>query len=127
MVLTRRKRWMKKADFEAWVNALRSGEYRQARGVHCEWDPYAKDFKMCVTGVALDVCVDAEWVTASPNRMQPYCHARYSIPNLSSSTVFGTEGREAAMRVQSMNDHGGWNFGQLAEWINSHRKEFCGS
>lgn len=123
--MARTKRWMTKTDFDAWVAALRSGEYRQAKGVSCEWDPWYKAFTMCATGVALDVCVDGEWQASPGSHLEGHNRIRYSIP-VSTSVVFGTEGREAAMRVQSMNDRGGWSFNGLAEWIVTRRKQFCG-
>lgn len=42
---------------KAWVDALRSGEYVQGRGVLCKADTGA----MCCLGVAADVLLDTNW------------------------------------------------------------------
>lgn len=48
---------MKAADKQAWIDALNSGEYKQARGRLCD-----NEGRMCCLGVAIDVLVDADWV-----------------------------------------------------------------
>lgn len=41
---------------EAWMTALRSGEYKQTRGQLCDHEG-----KMCCLGVLYDVAVDGDW------------------------------------------------------------------
>ena len=46
---------MKKTNKKLWVQALRSGKYRQGRGFLCLNNQY------CCLGVAFDVLVDDDW------------------------------------------------------------------
>jgi len=48
---------MKESDVKKWVEALRSGEYEQGKGILCMDDEISGDWKYCCLGVACDIFV----------------------------------------------------------------------
>lgn len=112
---------------KVWVDALRSGEYKQARSQLC-----TPDGKMCCLGVLIDVAVDTNWVEttvkeyptgfsistgwgiAGKDEFSTYL-AENSLPqNLLKR--FGISETEEADLI-NLNDTKRWNFGRIATWI----------
>jgi len=53
---------MKESDVKKWVEALRSGEYEQGKGILCMDDEISGDWKYCCLGVACDIFVEGDWI-----------------------------------------------------------------
>jgi hypothetical protein len=85
---------------EEWVRALRSGEYRQVKGV------LHRDGGYCALGVLCSIAVDHGIVPCVPEDTElPY-------PAHDWADILSTEEAEVA----SMND-AGETFGSIADWI----------
>lgn len=46
---------------KAWLKALRSGKYKQARGALCARRPRDKEIGFCCLGVLVDIAVPGHW------------------------------------------------------------------
>lgn len=112
---------MKKKDKEAWLAALRSGEYKQTKGALCRGDD--EKARYCCLGVAYDTLVDGEWV----KRTQHGIKQEWSIKLPSGKTSqhgflprhirkkLGITDRDMKHLAQ-MNDFGS-TFSTIANWI----------
>ena len=112
------------ANRELWVEALRSGEYKQGEGLLQEGPPGATRF--CVWGVACDVIDPHQW-----SRFGPYVqHSRaLSYPPQSVEDAMGmlmyenlwTDGRCVANpSLVVLNDSKEFSFDELADLIQLH-------
>lgn len=100
-----------------WLEALRSGEYKQGRDGLCYND------KFCPLGVAYDVCVDGYW------EMVPGYPGYWAIvpagkPGLGTTTTLPGAVRDElglswddACRVMKLNDIDHLTFPEIADWI----------
>lgn len=114
---------MRKKDKADWCAALRSGEYKQARGQLCD----AKTGAMCCLGVAYDVLWDGEWVlrgssyAAKEKGGAKFDFAFGKLP-VHVQEALGLSD-EQQLTLTRMND--GWayseitpkNFDEIADWI----------
>jgi len=110
---------MKKRNKKIWIEALRSGKFKQGRGT------LYKDGKHCCLGVAYDVLVHGDWVDDE--------YDRWCIPHIGNSgyderdELPGYIRRKLGIspdRMQtliSMNDNG-HSFNEIADWIEENMK-----
>jgi hypothetical protein len=119
---------MKAADKAKWVEALRSGVYRQGRGKLCSADNLTNetvwDCQWCCLGIAFDILAtdrDACWVPVGP---QPgIWSAKYGdgpehwldLPPLFMADL-GIEGDDEDTLVR-LNDTEKASFAEIADWI----------
>ena len=87
-----------KAQAQKWVTALRSGKYAQTRTVLCESD-FAGNNSYCCLGVLREI--------------RPGTRARASTETLHFSILPS----EIQDRLVELNDDEGWNFNQIAGYI----------
>ena len=106
---------MKKSDAKKWVEALRSGEYKQTRMVLCEGDEMEGTTAYCCLGVACDLFVDSYWIRRPADE-------EWSIGGR--STILPTEEMMKSMGLNieyvkdlvDLNDKG-WSFAKIADKI----------
>jgi hypothetical protein len=109
---------MKKADRDRWVEALRSGRYRQTTGVL-----RSLGGKFCCLGVAADVLIPEPW-EHDPARTLGYTFEGNDDPHVLLAATRGRIGlkREDHDTLAGLNDNRGWSFKQIADWIESNVK-----
>lgn len=111
---------------QKWVDALRSGKYRQGRALLCN-----ASRAMCCLGVLLDIEGPSSWstcVTTLPGEIAHYLHenSNYSgdFPSAGFRRVHGLttemdDGETIGHHLAWMNDHGA-SFAEIADWIDQH-------
>jgi hypothetical protein len=121
---------------KAWVEALRSGEYTQARGALCrtedmKYDEAGRTYKAgyCCLGVLTDLAVKAGVVQWSPEPRAPELQAVvdgtgswYSLTPPQVVTWAGLDRADpkvgsGGVRLSELNDSGEKDFGQIAKII----------
>lgn len=105
---------MNKEIKREWLTALRSGEYKQTRGL---LHRYQGGF--CCLGVLLDACFEGEWVHAPGDAW--WCwngHEEEQLPHLirEGCDIPKTEMKD----LMSMNDDDGANFRTIADYIEAN-------
>ena len=90
-------------DKEAWVKALRSGDFKQAKGILCD---HQRD-SYCCLGVKLKL------MGYEPGTVGELCY-----PQLTNGTWVNVIGVDEPARAEliRMNDHGS-TFEEIADWI----------
>ena len=108
------------AFYEKWVEALKSGEYIQQKGVLNAYSPRFKKPHMCCLGVAVDMC-GADWHTADgtgeilthEDGSEVYGYSRghdYTFPNREDSAALNLnvilpDGIALGERLAEINDY----------------------
>lgn len=109
-----------------WVEALRSGEYKQGRGVLC------RDGKYCCLGVAAeifktdDICIrpsrdDLDELVYDGNIAQA---PDYVIEALGLWNAYGVTAGSGETSLTFLNDAKGLSFRQIAETIETNPEQF---
>ena len=126
---------MKKSDVKKWVEALRSGDYQQAKGILCKEDEISGDFYYCCLGVACDIFVEGDWVQHEgwdvwgidpyeefviPSHVDKkgWGHTEtttFTFPSLETLKKMGLD-VAYAQELAELNDHG-WSFKKIANKI----------
>lgn len=104
-----------------WVEALRSGEYRQGRMALQSGGEY------CCIGVLCDVYDDSKWVDPPAHYRGEDRRAYGTTANVGNLQVggldaamgidFEVEGGHVLDVLADLNDYGGASFTQIADWI----------
>lgn len=104
---------MKRELKHQWVNALRSGKYRQGRRHLC-----ARDNAFCCLGVLADIGLEADWILVPGGfRWQiAGCDQEFDAKTL---RRLGLTDEHAVMLI-TMNDIERNSFHEIADWIESH-------
>lgn len=102
---------MKPKDKKAWLEALRSGEYKQGRGKLCRHSKY------CCLGVAYDVLIDGDWISNGtfwgiPNG--PANKLAY-LPKALAKSIGLSQKTQHSLSL--LNDNRGSSFEMIADWI----------
>ena len=113
---------------ELWIEALRSGQYKQGRcRLRRQSDPYfgAHDSNWCCLGVLCDVVDPTKWIPPEASKMGEIDWYQYgstghdlaseTLPSDLMATVGLSAGLMSALIVK--NDTDGWNFDKIADWI----------
>jgi hypothetical protein len=114
---------MKKNIKKAWVEALRSGEYKQGRGRLCK--TFNGEDLYCCLGVLANECADGYWVQSSDSVYDGYIEWGFTrsgydglpeqvIP-ISLEKKLGID-EKTMFRLANINDMG-YTFQQIADWI----------
>lgn len=88
-----------------WIDALRSGKYRQGRGRLCD-----DSSRYCCLGV---LCAIQEPPDVSPDGTRTWDYNPGYIPHRLSAGLRTSH----KMRLMKMNDNGGSSFTEIADWI----------
>lgn len=105
---------MKKRDRDAWVKALRSGEYKQTQRRLCDGEGF------CCLGVAYDVLVDGYWVKIPGGwGIQVDPSDSFAIWGVLPAWVLNQVGlsRYEVDNLVNLNDDMRMTFEEIAEWI----------
>ena len=129
-----------KRQIRQWVNALRSGKYKQTSGTLCAdlgEDDDTEDMRFCCLGVACDLFLEGDWERADDGGIRLVVGRKYSLgmpplelqDAINKSLGFGPEdynpskkankafeGLEPCEGLAGMND-GGKTFKQIARVI----------
>ena len=98
---------------EKWITALRSGDYKQAKGKLCKVNRGNKSF--CCLGVLCDIVDPESWVLSSDNTYASMYAKGGNLPNeIKFKTDFISDGR--AYNLIVMNDRGE-SFSVIADYI----------
>ena len=103
------RKWKRK-----WINALRGGEYRQARGELRDHVGY------CCLGVLCDISGAGEWTGTNGGRFidfNGYDHSAVTPPGVKSLTGLTVL---AEQELVELNDHKRYGFRRIATWIEKH-------
>ena len=100
-------------QFDAWVKALRSGEYNQGRKVL-----RSTDDTFCCLGVLLDT-VGTEWV--GPTKEKDCIVANYNGKLCFSIAPWSLIEPAAQRQVMMMNDDQGKSFNEIADFLEENR------
>jgi hypothetical protein len=102
---------MKKTVKEAWLKALRNGEYEQGRNRLFDGK------KFCCLGVLYDIAVDGYWKYDGENGWVPSIYRGDNFPETHlSDEGYEDLGLKHECMLASMND-AGYNFDEIADWI----------
>lgn len=95
-----------------WIEALRSGRYKQGHGVLRQGDEF------CCLGVICDLCAPSEWHSSTILKKNGYRHGPYSygFPAKVIADEVGLS-QEAASHLSTLNDIDMASFGTIADWI----------
>lgn len=93
-----------------WITALRSGEYKQARG----W--LRRDDAFCCLGVLCDISGRGEWRGNQFNF--PDDHRLGGLPVRWAKEI--GVGQSAEAKLAAMNDARGASFCEIADWIEAN-------
>lgn len=98
-----------------WVEALRSGEYKQGRGQLCDMKG-----RFCCLGVACDLSGVGSWVAEPDNDRRDYCTASgVPVETFMPQEVMAWLGiaEEAEHRLVRANDNQAQSFSEIADLI----------
>jgi hypothetical protein len=104
-----------------WLEALRSGKYKQAQRALCELNADGSK-SYCCLGVLCDIVAPEDW--AGPEKMQMSDGSHYFIRHLSHTqmpaSMIHTQASlhgGAADKLAQMNDEEQLSFAEIADWI----------
>lgn len=99
-------------EFKAkWLKALRSGRYKQTIMTLRNKSALEKGYRYCCVGVACNIVDPKQWASQGPTKFswgRVFASGLDRLPFLNEDTF-----RELA----DLNDNKGWNFNQIADWI----------
>jgi|LakMenE01Jun11ns_1017448.scaffolds.fasta_scaffold9843616_2 hypothetical protein len=129
---------MEKALKEKWLEALRSGQYKQTIGV-LKMQSENGDCRYCCLGVLCDVSGEGEWVEGewiegewieSPLPDAWFCEFGYTFVDATMTGALSPEFRKRhgiPLKTRDlligMNDNKGMSFKEIADWIETNIKE----
>lgn len=100
-----------------WIEALRSGKYKQGKGALQEIEGGSQVDKFCCLGVLCQISPKTKALTlsvgdkAAPKRLSN--QAYLSEP----ASAYAGLNAEAQGTLSKMNDSGGYSFNKIAKWI----------
>lgn len=109
-----------------WVDALRSGKFKQGHGKLCRYIGPGDGYEYCCLGVAAEVLYDGEWVRSTQDTL------RYGFGDIGDSDYLNTTSLIASIKEEigldygaeslliQLNDNRGKNFLQIADWIEAN-------
>lgn len=123
------------ANREKWVEALRSGEYKQGKGALRVPRNDDRD-AFCCLGVACDLAArsgEGLWsgnyfhgpsgetgnFQVLPQSIQDWLGLTNDSGNLEAGIEYGEDDHRAAVLLTELNDHAGWTLAQIADLIES--------
>lgn len=119
---------MKKADCKRWIKALRSGKYKQGKGVLC-----SERGNYCCLGVYADVNIEGDWELGDRawhlNMGVPGSKSEEIIPYSSTSSDefegihFGAKSGQRMFAI--LNDKEWWSFDEIATWVEKNVLPRC--
>ena len=114
----------REANQELWLEALRSGKYKQATGAlrHLTKD----EEKFCCLGVACEISGLDDWIDdcylGEDSHLPFEVVSWLGMISCDGSILDENNAVEKSSLVQ-LNDEAGYNFDQIAEFITDHREE----
>lgn len=99
-----------------WVDALRSGEYKQTR------KRLRDSYGFCCLGVACDVAIKSGVVMDVRRRNTETGHVLYfdNESGFPPKLVLEWLGLKTVAQLMALNDHKGYNFNQIADFIEEY-------
>ena len=113
---------MRKELKEKWLEALRSGKYKQGRG-----DLRNVDDEFCCLGVLCDISGQGEWGTKLMIQKAPYCYGQGDEWQHCALPPFMKKFTNLPMNTEetlfNLNDKRGLSFHEIADWIEENVEE----
>lgn len=124
---------MNRKEFkEAFLTALRSGEYKQGRNALCKVDALGKHPQFCCIGVALNTINPKGWnkpgfggreqvlfYDLEADNMPPDLQLEYGFFQQATKPIRNWPDRERTIHqtMIELNDGSRWSFQQIADWF----------
>ncbi len=97
-----------------WIEALKSGEYKQTQGQLATMDKQS----FCCLGVAAEVC---QWPYAPTDPdLRDLNYVQIGLRNATGNPANLTD----LKALYSLNDNKNWTFEQIADWLLQHPEEY---